>query len=262
MHFCVSCSKYVANKAWVGHLRSKAHKDKCVLSQHLDIDGVDILSSAFWSRIASYRITAVSSNEQRSVTDFLQLNNYKLKFLIDESLRKHTCVKVNFELYATFRTFKYDEHEIKSFCSRNFNIFYNYNFDTISNEITNIMNKKIEKFEGRDSGWTLVGISHFEININKYQPLQGSSFIELSKFIKTKKACVNIRNKDNYCFLWCVTAFVCPAYQHSDRISSYPHFTTLFDIKDMKFPVTFSDIKTFEKNNPNYSFIVYYRSLI
>ena len=34
----------------------------------------------------------------------------------------------------------------------------------------------------------------------------GSSYIELPAFIKNKKACVNIPNCNNKCFLWCFLA--------------------------------------------------------
>ena len=34
----------------------------------------------------------------------------------------------------------------------------------------------------------------------------GGLYIKLPNFIKNKKACVNIKNNDNKCFLWCLLA--------------------------------------------------------
>lgn len=96
-----------------------------------------------------------------------------------------------------------------------------------------------------------------EININKYQPLRGSKFIDLPSHIKTKKACVNIHNEDRFCFLWSITAALYPAGRNVQRVSSYPHFSDLFNIDGMSFPVTFSDISLFEKNNTNIRINVY-----
>jgi len=45
-----------------------------------------------------------------------------------------------------------------------------------------------------------------EINISKYKPLKGSSYIDLPKEIKDKKAIRNSKNDDNECFKWAVLA--------------------------------------------------------
>jgi hypothetical protein len=49
--------------------------------------------------------------------------------------------------------------------------------------------------------------------------LSGSSYIPLPKFIADKKAVINIENKDNYCFKWCLTRALNPVVKNPQRIT-------------------------------------------
>lgn len=254
MPFCTACSAKVEKKYWIGHLRSNAHKNNCSLPLQ---DGVSKITSAFRNRIASYKIIALDKSVHYLPEVFLNHISSKVHHLIQVSLKVHVSIKINFELYCQFLMFKNDRQEIKSFATKNETIHQNYNFTELFSKVVSNIKKKIDQFEQRDSGWAFLNNSHFEVNINKYDPLYGARFIELPKLIQTKKACINIRNKDSYCFLWCVVAALCPVKKNCDRVSSYPHFSEILDITGMSFPVTFTDISTFENNNKRLSINVY-----
>ena len=49
------------------------------------------------------------------------------------------------------------------------------------------------EFERKGSGWSLNFVNRFELRINKYNPLCGSSYINLHKKIKDKHACINVQ---------------------------------------------------------------------
>ena len=55
--------------------------------------------------------------------------------------------------------------------------------------------------------WTTKNLpsSSLDVHFTKYRPLNGSSYIELPKFIESKKAVVNIKHADDQCFKWCIT---------------------------------------------------------
>lgn len=254
MPFCEVCNTSVRSRSWVGHLRSNKHKESSSSQPH--IEGVEIVASAFRSRIISYKLSA-QDTDQVSVDVFLSSIRSKIELLIIECLKKHVCIKVNFELYSKFLLFKNNEQEIKSFGTKNIPIYNNYDFESLFTSVMDTLRTKIDEFEDRDSGWAFLSCTHLELNINKYQPLGGSTFIEMPTYIKKKKACINIRNSDDYCFLWSVVAALHPAKNHQDRVSSYPHFQDVLNIENMSFPVTFSDIKIFEENNPQLGFIIY-----
>ena len=76
------------------------------------------------------------------------------------------------------------------------------------------------------------------INISKYNPLAGSSYIKLLKELDhPRRGLINIRNfDDNECFKWSLVRYVNPADRNPARIA-----------KADKFPVKIWDIK--KKNN-------------
>lgn len=71
----------------------------------------------------------------------------------------------------------------------------------------------ISRIDGRETGSNLVylAIKSIQVETHNYQPLAESSFIDLPDRIKNKKACVNVQNSDNKCFLWSVIAELHPA---------------------------------------------------
>ena len=51
-----------------------------------------------------------------------------------------------------------------------------------------------------ESDFTLDKIMHQFINVHKPPLIRGSSYIELPKWVKSKKAVINPQNKDKECF--------------------------------------------------------------
>ena len=57
------------------------------------------------------------------------------------------------------------------------------------------------------------------INISTYRPLSGSSYINLPVELRSsKKGLINIKNKDQKCFLWCHVRHINPSKEHPERI--------------------------------------------
>lgn len=104
-------------------------------------------------------------------------------------------------------------------------------------------------------------ILYLEININKYNPLRASSFIELPLCIKRRNAVINIQNSDNKCFGWSVVAALIKPNGPRWNPSSYPHFSQVCNFSNIEFPVKLDSISTFEQNN-NISINVYGLELI
>ena len=57
-----------------------------------------------------------------------------------------------------------------------------------------------------ESGFTLDKIMHLYINFHRVALTRGGSYIELPKWLKSKKAVINPQNKDEECFKWAVIA--------------------------------------------------------
>ena len=62
----------------------------------------------------------------------------------------------------------------------------------------------IDIWASEGSGWTTDKIASNYINIVVYQPLHGSSYIDLPDELKNlAKGLINMKNKDDECFRWC-----------------------------------------------------------
>ena len=76
----------------------------------------------------------------------------------------------------------------------------NENIQTSNEEILN----GITVWLSEGSGWTVESIDDQYINIVRYKPLKGSSYIELPPELKNPvKGLINLQNKDIECFRWC-----------------------------------------------------------
>ena len=77
--------------------------------------------------------------------------------------------------------------------------------DNISAEIDTAILKlldRLEVFEGQGSGWTLHFVEKLDLDIARFNPIGGGSFISTPDRIKNTHCCLNIQNKDELCFLY------------------------------------------------------------
>ena len=116
----------------------------------------------------------------------------------------------------------------------------------------------IQNFNNRGSGWQFDRVEHLDININPYNPLSASSYIELPGNLAEKKAIINVKNEnDNECFKWAVTSAVFPAKEHGERLSKkMREDSEKFDWTGIEFPVSLKQIDKFENQN-NYAINVF-----
>ena len=124
------------------------------------------------------------------------INQNLKKLLIEEKgFKSVETLKVTFE-----KTTSKDETTIKT-------AYFNSSSFTIVNE--NEMNKelqesqeqiinKIAQWISEGSGWTIESVDNHFINIIKYNPLRGSSYIKLPQELRNSaKGLINIKNDDN-----------------------------------------------------------------
>ena len=77
----------------------------------------------------------------------------------------------------------------------------------------------IDVWINNGSGWIFELIESQYINISTYRPLSGSSYIDLTVELKnSKKGRINIKNKDEECFLRCYVRHINPLKEHQGRI--------------------------------------------
>jgi hypothetical protein len=86
----------------------------------------------------------------------------------------------------------------------------------------------------------------------RYRPLRGSNYIPLPIKLISKHAIINVKNKDNNCFIWSVLAALHPGNHNSDRVREYQTYATKLNFDGISFPMRMADIPKFEKQNQIY----------
>lgn len=108
---------------------------------------------------------------------------------------------------------------------------------------------RISEFEKKDSGWSLSKIVCIDMNINKFNPLRGTSYIELPHDVQTKKAVVNVKNADVQCFKWALLSALYPVAKNADKVTSYVRNENKLKFDGVSFPVKLCHIPKVEKLN-------------
>ena len=121
-------------------------------------------------------------------------------------------------------------------------------------ELTSSIDKAIDQFNARGSGWILDYVISARVVTCVYRPTQGSTYFETPKGLKQKRAVINIRNTDDQlCFVWSVLQAIHPDRHHNYLPSSYRRFLGELDLTGLSFPLKVADVAKFEKLNPNIS---------
>ena len=110
----------------------------------------------------------------------------------------------------------------------------------------------IDVWINNGSGWNVESIESQYINISTYRPLSGSSYMDLPVELKSpRKGLINIKNKDQKCFLWCHVRHINPSKEHPERIKKTDKkIAEKLDYDGIEFPVQEKDFSKIEvKNN-------------
>ena len=114
----------------------------------------------------------------------------------------------------------------------------------------NILNQ-ISQWISEGSGWTVQSVDSHYLNIVKYKPMKGSSYIQLPYELRNSaKGLINMKNEDNECFRWCHIRHINPQEKYPQRIKKVdkPYIEKL-DYSNIEFPVNVQHYNKIEKQN-------------
>ena len=107
----------------------------------------------------------------------------------------------------------------------------------------------LDNYLKNGSGWALEKVLKVYINVARYKPLKGHSFIELPRKLKNTKAIINIQNtNDHRCFIYSVLAALHPV-QDAQRVTKYIPFIHELNLSGIDMPMKLQQIPKFEKQN-------------
>ena len=181
---------------------------------------------------------------------------------LQDILNRDGAMKAYVTLHVTFKKKKIeyrDDGQAKEVFEKKDAYFNSTDFTILDNDdIIESLDKAAEKINNKiavwlsdGSGWTIVEIrSHF-VNIVKYLPLRGNSYIQLPKELRNSMlGLINLKNIDDMCFLWDHVRHLNPRKKDPQRITKEDReFAKKLDYSGITFPVTRNQINRIEKQN-------------
>ena len=92
-------------------------------------------------------------------------------------------------------------------------------------------------------------VGDIAFNVLKYDPLNGASYTPIPDFIKNTNSIINIKNKDEKCFLWCCIASRHLPERDCERVKQYEQYKNQFIYDEIDMPMKIIKIMKFEKSN-------------
>ena len=183
----------------------------------------------------------------------LQYTRSVIKNNLLKVLNEMKGLKFNETLKITFEKHKGNELIEKE-------AYFNAKPQTVTNEIEiaellqitqqQIVNK-IQQWISEGSGWTIQSVDGHFINVVKYRPLRGSSYIPLPKELRNPaKGIINMKNNDDECFRWCHIRRLLPQKKNPQRIKECDKkYVEKLDYSGIEFPVSEKQYNKIEKQN-------------
>ena len=184
--------------------------------------------------------------------NFIAVIKQKMIGIITDSVRKFGSVKMNITYTAKFIK---DEKEVEvpigvpGSSAKVINMADS--IPEIINENYNQNREVIDDMPLAESGSVFLKFSGVKLVLTRNAAMVGNQYIDLPKWIKDKKAVLNIQNEDNLCFAWSVIA----AFHHANgdshpyRVNKYKPFVKCFRWDNLDFPMKISHIHKFEQMN-------------
>lgn len=155
----------------------------------------------------------------------------------DGSITKYSIKNINHSSISDFFEETYDFFEGKTkFLLKTLKTFkINFRTENILIDISSdlekeyeenvvkIMFDKIDDVQEYGSGWSLYEILNLDVYNFKYQCFNGSQYLKLPKSIESKKAIINVENRDDECFKWAILAALHSkeVKNNAQRVSKY-----------------------------------------
>ena len=215
-----------------------------------------------WLRVWIMDVSKTNPNN-KDIFMFARENKEKYTDLIEQETLKFGSVKVSFGLQVEFSIERNGElQEMKHYFKEDQpHVFNRDNKELIEQKYQEFMGRikgEIENWSLRGSGWEVESIMTAYVNVAKYQPLRGGTYLPLPADLAKKKAIINVKNRDNQCLKWALRAALFPPKdgRHAQRPSKYP-VNDGINYNGIDFPTPLKQLDKLEKQNPNLAINVF-----
>ena len=174
--------------------------------------------------------------------------------VIEESVNNLGPIKISYTMQVLLVMPIGDELQTKHFFFRRGEPLVINNFDPehireLLRGVADGMNEELARMVENGSGWIVDRVNKVYLDVARYVPIRGGSYIPLPPKLKAKQAIINIKNWDDECLRWSIRAALFPTdLPHPERTSRYPTADGL-DFTGISFPTPLNQIKRVERQN-------------
>ena len=213
----------------------------------------------------SYKVTTMNFQEptadQRQVAGVLWSDDqleYARQQFVDRFVSDGTLQRQNLKMYASVKYHAADGGEMFHVNSGPAMVVNSVeDIGAVFDDLGAVATEHDSKYQAARR--TAVG--HVQVFTNAYSPVRGGTFQELPEWIRAKNnkdMCVlNVKNRDEKCFMWSILSVLHPAPHHRERVSHYKQYAEELNFTGISFPVSIDDILRFEKQNPHIAISAY-----
>lgn len=200
-------------------------------------------------------VRQINSKDFVSFFDYMGKIKPFVKAIITNGLIDFDCLKSQMTVWVTFRRlitkneFEYTKKPINSNMIR---VLSKHYIDEYIQLATQKIEDTISTFHAFGSGWMFDRVNGMDIRIGRYQPLRVGCHMDLPDVISKKRVIVNIKNKDEKCFMWSILSILHPPQRNKknpSRTETYKEFIPLYNFTCIEYPLEISKIKIFENKN-------------
>ena len=267
---CKNGKKYSLRGKW-SHLKTKKHERNFYAINPLIKEAINAFQKILSDRKSLREIVTEKDRAlKNSVKSFqvaiiergdpakqLYVTTIDVERKLDGLLQREKGLKVYVTLHIKFKKRKIEDGEdVFEFK----NAYFNSKTSTITNsdQIIDALDQASEDIKNgvavwlsEGSGWTIEAILQHYVNIVKYVPLRGNSYLPLPEELRnSNKSLINLKNEDDKCFLWCHVRHLNPQKTNPQRIKlSDRESAKGLDYSGITFPVSRKQIPQIEKKN-------------
>ena len=231
----------------------KREHEKIIIREHEKINRKSKIKQVAKAIKGYSKSFEIGINDEKDPLAQLQNTINDIKDHSKDILKKMKGLKFVETLNVTFKKSLSNERLYKT-------AYFNSKAQTITNNteiIEALQSSKdqilnsISVWVSEGSGWTVESVNNHYLNIVQYQPMKGSSYIELPQELRNSgKGLINMKYEDNECFRWCDIRHLNPQDKDPQRIKkSDKEYINKLDYSGIEFPVTTKQFNKIEKKN-------------
>ena len=217
-----------------------------------------------WLRVWRMDVSEKNPNN-KDLLMFARENKAKFTDLVEQEILRLKNVKVSFRLQAKFSIERNGEtqHMEHYFFKKEPRVFFRHDDDEDQikekfDQFIEIIKGEILNWSEMGTGWEVKRINIAYMNVARYQPLWGGTYLPLPANLAKKKAIINVQNKDNECLKWTLRAALFPPKdgKNPQRPSKNP-VNDGINNRGIDFPTPVKQIDKLEAQNRNLAINVF-----